>query len=60
WEAINYVAAWEQLRRMGLQGEVHTLAKRQHCFQRAAAPGTGSYTYRDRIWEFLRAKGFAD
>lgn len=22
------------------------------------APGTGSYTYLDRIWEFLTAKGF--
>ncbi|MBP5543006.1 MAG: cellulase family glycosylhydrolase [Kiritimatiellae bacterium] len=58
WAAMNSVAAWEQLRRMGIQGEVHTLAKRPHCFQRAAAPGTGSYTYLDRIWEFLSAKGF--
>ncbi|MBR0056055.1 MAG: alpha/beta hydrolase [Kiritimatiellae bacterium] len=58
WAAMNSVAAWEQLRRMGVQGEVHTLAKRGHCFQRAAAPGTGSYTYLDRIWEFLSAKGF--
>ena len=58
WAAMNSVAAWEQLRRMGVQGEVHTLAKRSHCFQRAAAPGTGSYTYLDRIWEFLSAKGF--
>lgn len=52
------VAAWEQLRRMGIQSELHTLALRPHCFNMAAAPGTGSYTYLDRIWEFLSAKGF--
>ena len=60
WAAMNSVAAWEQLRRMGVQGEVHTLARRNHCFQRAASPGTGSYTWLDRIWEFLSAKGFLD
>lgn len=58
WAAMNSVKAWEQLRRMGIQGELHTLAKRGHCFQRAASPGTGSYIYLDRIWEFLTAKGF--
>ena len=52
------VKAWEQLRRMGVQGELHTLAARSHCFQRVAAPGTGSYTYLDRIWEFMNHKGF--
>ena len=50
--------AWEQLRRMGIQGELHTLAKRPHCFQSKAAPGTGSYTYLDRIWEFMNHKGY--
>jgi len=58
WAAMNSVVAWEQLRRMGVQGELHTLAKRTHCFQRSASPGTGSYTYLERIWEFLDAKGF--
>ena len=58
WAAMNSVKAWEQLRRMGVQSELHTLATRSHCFQRAASPGTGSYTYLDRIWEFLSAKGF--
>jgi len=52
------VKAWEQLRRMGVQGEVHTLGTRGHCFQYNAAPGTGSYTYLDRIWEFMNHKGF--
>ncbi len=27
-------------------------------FRTTVAPGTGSYTYLDRIWEFLSAKGF--
>ena len=56
--ATASVASWEQLRRMGIQGELHTLALRPHCFQRTANPGTGSYTYLDRIWEFLSDKGF--
>lgn len=52
------VKIWEKQRAMGVQSEVHTLAKRPHCFQMKASPGTGSYTYLDRIWEFLTAKGF--
>lgn len=59
WAAMNSVKAWEQLRRMGIQGELHTLALRKHCFQKAASPGTGSYTWMDRIGEFLDAKGFS-
>jgi len=58
YSAMASVKAWEQLRRMGVQGEVHTLATREHCFQYRASPGTGSYTYLDRIWEFLNHKGF--
>ena len=58
WAAMNSVKCWEQLRRMGIQGDLHTLATRNHCFQRAAAPGTGSYTWLDRIWEFMNARGF--
>ena len=57
WAAMNSVKCWEQLRRMGIQSDLHTLAKRGHCFQRAAAPGTGSYTWMDRIWEFMNHKG---
>ena len=44
----------EQLRRMGVQGELHTLAKRPHCFQRDASPGTGSYTWMERVSEFIQ------
>ena len=58
WAAMNSVKCWEKLRRMGVQGEVHTLCKRGHCFQAKAAPGTGSYTWMDRIWEFMTHKGF--
>ncbi len=57
WASMNSVKAWEQLRRMGIQGELHTLALRGHCFQFNASPGTGSYTWLDRIWEFLTVKG---
>ena len=58
WAAMNSVKCWEKLRRMGVQGEVHTLCKRGHCFQAKAAPGTGSYTWMDRIWEFMTKKGY--
>ena len=58
YSAMASVKAWEQLRRMGVQGEVHTFATRDHCFQVKSAPGTGSYTYLDRIWEFMNHKGF--
>ena len=51
--AMNSVKAWEKMRSMGIQCELHTLATRNHCFQRTASPGTGSYTYLDRIWEYL-------
>ena len=54
WAAMNSVKAWEKLRAMGVQSELHTLAKRKHCFQRTASPGTGSYTYLDRIGDFLK------
>ena len=58
WAAMNSVKTWEKMRAMGIQSELHTLALRQHCFQHTATPGTGSYTWLDRIWEFLSAKGF--
>ncbi len=57
WAAMNSVKCWEQLRRMGIQGDLHTLALRNHCFQNKASPGTGSYTWLDRIWEFMVDKG---
>lgn len=56
--AMNSVKCWEQLRRMGIQSDLHTLVKGKHCFQAKASPGTGSYTWLDRIWEFMNHKGF--
>ena len=58
WAAMNSVKAWEKLRRMGRQSDLHTLATRGHCFQMSAAPGTGSFTWLDRLWEFYTRKGF--
>ena len=58
WAAMNSVKTWEKMRSMGIQSELHTLATRKHCFQKTASPGTGSYTWMDRIWEFMTAKGF--
>ena len=52
------VKVWEKMLMMGVQSDLHTLATRTHCFHRSASSGTGSYTYQDRIWEFLTAKGF--
>ena len=52
--AMNSVKVWEKLRAMGIPAELHTLATREHCFQQTASPGTGSYTWLDRIVDFLK------
>ncbi len=57
WASMNSVKTWEQMRRMGIASDLHTLCKRPHCFQRKASPGTGSYTWLGRIWEFMNHKG---
>ena len=51
WAAMNSVKTWEKMRAMGIQSELHTLALRPHCFQLEAVPGTGSYTFLERIGE---------
>lgn len=56
--AMGSVKAWEQLWRMGLRGDLHTLVGRGHCFMTEASPGTASYTWLDRIWEFLSSRGY--
>lgn len=56
WAAMNSVKTWEKMRAMGVQSELHTLALREHCFQHFASPGTGSYTWLERIGEFLKPK----
>ena len=60
WAAMNSVKTWEKMRAMGVQSELHTLALRKHCFQKTASPGTGSYTWMDRIAEFLRSQRILD
>lgn len=60
WAAMNSVKCWEQLRLMGIQCDLHTLATRNHCFQRKASPGTGSYTWLDRIGEFMNHRNLFD
>ena len=54
--AMGSVKTWEKLRRMGIQSDLHTLAKRGHCFQFKASEGTVSYSWIDRLWEFLNHK----
>ena len=56
--SMGSVKVWEKMLSMGIHSELHTLATRKHCFHREASPGTGSYNFMDRIWEFLTAKGF--
>lgn len=55
---MGSVKVWEKMLSMGVHSELHTLAERTHCFQKDSSPGTGSYTYMDRIWEFLTTKGY--
>lgn len=54
WAAMNSVKTWEKMRSMGIQCDLHTLALRDHCFNNNASPGTGSYTWLDRIGDFLK------
>ena len=58
WSAMNSVKCWERLRTMGIQCDLHTLATRGHCFQIKSAPGTGSWTWLDQVWDFMTRKGF--
>jgi acetyl esterase/lipase len=58
WAAMNSIKTWEKLRRMGIQSDLHTLAKRGHCFQFKASEGTGSWTWLDRLWDFLSRYNF--
>ena len=55
---MGSVQVWEKMAMMGIQSDLHTLATRNHCFQRSASPGTGSYTFMEQIWDFLTSKGF--
>ena len=58
YSSMNSVKAWERMRHMGIQSELHIMAKCAHGFMKSAPPGTGAYNWMDRIWDFLVAKGF--
>ena len=51
--AMNSVKVWEKLTSMGIPAEIHTLALRPHTFQMSGYPGTGGYTWPDRVGEYL-------
>ena len=53
YSSMASVRLWEKMRAMGIQSELHTLAERKHCFNGKASEGTGSYTYMERILEFI-------
>lgn len=57
YSSMGSVMVWEKMRAMGIQSELHTLCKRGHCFQKTASPGTGSYTWLERISDFLSSQG---
>ena len=58
YSAMGSVKTWQKLRRMGLQSDLHVFATRGHCFYFKAAPGTGSYNWIGRIFDFFEAYGF--
>ncbi|MGN0851962.1 MAG: alpha/beta hydrolase [Kiritimatiellia bacterium] len=58
--AMGSVKVWEKLRRMGIQSDLHTLARRGHCFQFSASEGTLSHDWVDHLWEFLNHKRLLD
>lgn len=53
--AMGSVKVWEKMRSMGVQSELHTLALREHCFNEKASQGTGSYTWIERVGEYIRS-----
>jgi len=53
---MGSIRLWEKMRAMGVQSEVHILVGRNHCFQEKAAPGTSSYNYVERLWDFLEPR----
>lgn len=54
---VGSVASWEKQRELYAQGAVHTLAGEGADFITAASvPGTGAYTYLERVRDFLSDK----
>ena len=55
--SVDLVRCWEQLRAKGVQCDLHVLASRGHDFLEQAAPGTGSYSWMDRVMHLIDGKG---
>lgn len=51
--AMGAVKTWEALRKAGIQSDLHVYARRGRGFYASGAPGTGSFTWPDRVWKFL-------
>ena len=56
YSSMGSAKVWEKMRSMGIQCELHTLAGRYHCFMNNASPGTGSFSWMDRIQDFLKER----
>ena len=57
WSSMGSVRLWEKLRQLGIPADVHTLARRGHCFQYACSKDTGSHRWLDHAWEFMSRAG---
>ena len=57
--ALASVMCWEHLRRIGLQSDLHVLELPAQGFPYRAAPGTGGFTWLDRIWEFMNHRAIS-
>lgn len=53
---MGSIRVWEKMRAMGVQSELHILVGRNHCFHASASPGTASYNFCDRLWDFLEPR----
>lgn len=54
--AMGCVKVWEKMRRMNIQSELHSLAFGGRGFLKAASPGTGAFTWMDRVWDYFVVK----
>ncbi len=51
--AMNSVKAWEELRRVGVQSELHSIACSKKGFWKAGAPDTADVSWVERVFEFF-------
>ena len=55
---LGSVLVYEELRRRKMPAEIHLIADRNHGFMLGAKEGTASFTWKDRVAEFLLQLGF--